>query len=105
MDAMATCMHRSHDHEWIVAHPQTRVSTLLRVRVRSAPVLLEEHPHPPLGRAEIGLGVERAHNLVLRDFFVKSRGELVKRLGSADGVVEGLLHVVLYVIHGKFHCA
>src|SRR3546814_2764498 len=38
----------------------------------------------------ICLGVERAYNLVLRDFFVKSRGELVKRLGSADGVVEGL---------------
>ena len=89
------------DLERVVTHPQSRVAALVRIGVRSAPVLLEEHPHPAFGRTQIFLGIEGPDDVVLGDFLVEARGELAERLRSAHRLIEGLLHVS----HGVFHCA
>ena len=60
------------DLEGGVPHPQPRVAALVRIGLRAAPVLLQEHPQALLGRAEVLLGIERAQHRVVGDLFVEA---------------------------------
>ena len=81
--------HVGRDLEGHVPHPQARVTALLGVGRRAAPVLLEEHPEALLGRAEVVLGVEGAQRLVLGDAAVELAHELGEGLVAAEVVVVG----------------
>src|SRR6185312_134151 len=87
------------DPKWCVSHPQARVSALLRIGPRAAPVLLEKHPQPHLGTVEVVLGIERPQNLVVAHQCVETRNDRMKRLCPADGVVEGLLICLFHPLH------
>src|SRR4051812_612764 len=82
------------DLERHVPHPQPRVTALLRVGARAAPVLLEEHPQPHLGRTEVLLRVERSQHLVLGDLLVEPGDELLEHRRAAHVGVEllGMAH-------------
>src|ERR1041384_2817533 len=60
------------DGERAVPHPQPRVSALVGVGLRPAPVLLEEHQQAHLGRAQVLLGVEGAQDRVVGDLLVEA---------------------------------
>src|SRR4051812_33878145 len=60
------------DGERAVPHPQARVPPLVRVGLRPAPVLLEEHEQALLGGAEVLLGVEGAQDRVVGDLLVEA---------------------------------
>ena len=76
------------DPERRVPHPQSRVAAQLGVRAGTAPVLLEEHPQPFLGRAQVGLGVQRAQHRVVRHARVEGGHEPSERGCAADRLVE-----------------
>src|SRR3978361_1004849 len=75
------------------------MATLIGVRPRATPILLEKHPQPFLGARKVVLGVQRPQNLVLGDQLVETRDDRMKRVRTADSVVEGLL----WLLH-HLHC-
>lgn len=77
------------DVERHVPHAESGVPAFVGVGVRSAPVLLEEHPQPTLGWTEVGFGVQRSQQVILRDLLVEAPGELGERRCATDLVVEG----------------
>src|SRR5438874_1740857 len=52
------------------------MATLIGVRPRAAPILLEKHPQPFLGARKVVLGVQRPQNLVLAHQLVYSRSDM-----------------------------
>src|SRR5688500_10400663 len=79
-----------------VAHPRAGVAALVVVRPRAAPVLLEEHPEPGFGRAEVLFRVEGAQHRIGGDLLVEACDDLVEDGGAADVVVE---------VAGHGHCS
>src|SRR6188508_2410512 len=82
--------HRRRYRKGRVAHTQPRMTALLAVRRRAAPVLLQEHPQPLLGRSKIRFRVERTQWWVGGNPFVEPLNKCYESLVAADGVVEGL---------------
>ena len=76
------------DSERRMPHPQPGVAPLLAVRRRAAPVLLQEHPQPLLGRTEVVLRVQRAQRCVVGDAGVEAPDQGHEGLVTADLVVE-----------------
>src|SRR6202034_3853589 len=87
------------DPERGVTHPQPRMSTPVGVGARATPVLLEEHPQSVLGTLEVVRRVQLTQYFVLGNLSVKARHNRMESLGSADGVVEGLPHLIHHL-----HC-
>src|SRR5829696_9278605 len=81
------------DPERRVTHPQSRMSALIRISPRAAPVLLEEHAQPHLGSVELVFWVERTQDFVLANQLIKPRHDGVKRVVASDFVVERALRL------------
>jgi hypothetical protein len=76
-----------------------RMAALVGVGSRATPVLLEEHAQSFLGAREVVQGIHLTQYLVLGDLRIKAGHDRIEGLGTADSVVEGLLHL----IH-RLHC-
>lgn len=72
------------------------------VRPGTAPVLLEKHPQPHLGRPEVFLRIERAQNRIGGNLGIKPFDDAGKHRMAADFVIEGCwrCHTVI-VPHGQ----
>ena len=80
------------DLERDVTHPKPRVSALLTVDGRPAPVLLEEAAQPVDGPGEVMLWVQRPQNGVGLHPVVEPRDEKVERGTPADLLEQLALH-------------